>query len=279
MLRGRGMDFEYRAFISYSHRDARWAEWLLHALETYRLPDSKVRGVGRVFRDRDEAGAGDLRDEIQRALAASENLIVIASPNSARSLYVQAEIESFVAHHAARDVRGSIVTLIVDGEPNVSRDAIDPRECFPPALRGGIRLADGTNFEPLAADARSVGDGRTRALAKVVAGLMDIRYDALVRRDLLRRRRTRMIAGGAALATLLTAGAVWQTSTCASPPRAPVRPTYPHHPPVAAWEPGRRATKGMARPYPLRAKHPSTIASLRLSPSLSTTNRAVTGSW
>ena len=203
------MDFEYKAFISYSHRDTRWAEWLLHALETYRLPDSRTRGVGRVFRDRDEAGAGDLRDEIQRALAVSENLIVIASPNSARSTYVQAEIESFVQQRAESDVRGRIVTLIVDGEPNVSAPGtIDPRECFPPALRGGIVLPDGTVFEPLAADARSEGDGRTRALAKVVAGLMDIRYDTLVRRDLRRRRRARMIAAAGTIAGVAIAGLV-----------------------------------------------------------------------
>ena len=36
--------FKYRAFISYSHADRRWAEWLHKALETYRVPS---RLVGR----------------------------------------------------------------------------------------------------------------------------------------------------------------------------------------------------------------------------------------
>jgi WD40 repeat protein len=202
--------FEYKTFISYSHRDTKWAQWLLHALETYRLPDSKVRGVGRVFRDRDEAGAAsDLKDEIQRALAVSEHLIVIASPRSARSKYVQAEIEFFAAHNATRAIPGRILTLIVDGEPNTSSPELDdPRECFPPALRGGVRKPDGSPLEPLAADARAVGDGKTRALAKLVSGLMDIRYDTLVRRDLQRRRRTRMLAGASMLAALALSGAV-----------------------------------------------------------------------
>ena len=31
-------EFRYRAFISYSHSDERWAQWLHRALETYRLP-------------------------------------------------------------------------------------------------------------------------------------------------------------------------------------------------------------------------------------------------
>lgn len=204
------MDFEYKAFISYSHSDTAWAQWLLHALETYRLPDSKVRGVGRVFRDRDEAGAAsDLKDEIQRALGSSEHLIVIASPRSARSKYVQAEIEFFAEQNARRATPGRILTLIVDGEPNLSQaDSPDPRECFPPALRGGLTKADGTPFEPLAADARPVGDGKTRALAKLVAGLMDIRYDTLVRRDLQRRRRTQMLAGASLLVALAIGGVV-----------------------------------------------------------------------
>jgi len=200
------VDFAYKAFISYSHRDTRWAQWLLTALETYRLPESAARGVGKVFRDRDEAGAAsDLKDEIERALAASEHLIVVASPNSARSSYVEAEIRSFAAANAHRAVPGKILTLIVAGAPH-SADAAE--ECFPPALRGGLLKPDGAPVEPLAADARSVGDGKARALAKLVAGLMDIRYDALVRRDLLRRRRNRLLGLAASVAALAVAGAV-----------------------------------------------------------------------
>ena len=55
---------KYRAFISYSHRDARWASWLHTALETYRPPKllvGKVTARGEVpkrltpiFKDREE---------------------------------------------------------------------------------------------------------------------------------------------------------------------------------------------------------------------------------
>jgi hypothetical protein len=88
-LRGSAPDGEYayKAFISYSHRDTAWAQWLLGALEGYRLPANlrdqlgRRRGVGRIFRDRDEASAAtDLKDETQRALFSSEHLIVVASP-------------------------------------------------------------------------------------------------------------------------------------------------------------------------------------------------------
>ena len=29
------LDYRYRAFISYSHRDSGWADWLHRALESY----------------------------------------------------------------------------------------------------------------------------------------------------------------------------------------------------------------------------------------------------
>ena len=56
--------FKYRAFISYSHQDQAWAQWLHKALETYRVPARLVgmetsAGViparlAPIFRDRDE---------------------------------------------------------------------------------------------------------------------------------------------------------------------------------------------------------------------------------
>ena len=56
--------FKYRAFISYSHSDEKWAKWLHHGLETYRMPKRLVGTVTEfgpvpqrmtpVFRDRDE---------------------------------------------------------------------------------------------------------------------------------------------------------------------------------------------------------------------------------
>ena len=31
-------DFTYYAFISYSHKGQKWAEWIQHAIEHYKLP-------------------------------------------------------------------------------------------------------------------------------------------------------------------------------------------------------------------------------------------------
>ena len=73
---------EYYAFISYKSEDAEWAIWLQHELEHYHLPTSfngndDVRQELRpVFRDIDELSAGNLPDQIKRALVNSQNLIV-----------------------------------------------------------------------------------------------------------------------------------------------------------------------------------------------------------
>src|SRR5262249_5363291 len=91
--------YKYWAFISYSHHDQSWAEWLHRVIETYRVPK---RLVGResmngpvpkrlypVFRDRDELPASaDLNERVTTALAQSYYLIVICSPRSAVSRWV-----------------------------------------------------------------------------------------------------------------------------------------------------------------------------------------------
>jgi hypothetical protein len=38
MMYGTEQDFTYYAFISYSHKDAQWAEWVQRAIEHYKLP-------------------------------------------------------------------------------------------------------------------------------------------------------------------------------------------------------------------------------------------------
>ena len=95
----------YRAFLSYSHHDAHWARWLLRKLESYRVPKRLVGTPGRdgpiparlgaMFRDRDELPtAGDLSGTIRAALTDSSSLVVICSPHSAQSQWVEAEVKA-----------------------------------------------------------------------------------------------------------------------------------------------------------------------------------------
>ena len=196
---------QYWAFLSYSHRDAKWGSWLHKALESYRPPKQLVglataRGavpkrLAPIFRDREElASATDLGASINEALNKSVCQIVICSPSAARSRWVNEEILAF--KRLGREDR--IFCFIVDGEPNASDDPAQAHlECFPPALR--YRLgADGTlsttRTEPIAADARPGKDGRGNAKLKLIAGILDVGYDSLRQRE--QHRRQRQLARG-----------------------------------------------------------------------------------
>jgi WD40 repeat protein len=217
----------YRAFISYSHTDARWARRLSRALEGYRLPATLVgtssragrtleRGLGKVFRDRDELRASSsLTDSLRGALARSDHLIVICSPASATSSYVQEEIVGF----ARGGRRECIHALIVAGEPHASREpARSGEECLPPALRFEVdasgAVTDRLVEEPLAADARKGRDGARRAILKVIASLIDVDFDLLYRRDRRRRRQQQGALGALGVGVLAVVGVLgWQAWT------------------------------------------------------------------
>jgi formylglycine-generating enzyme required for sulfatase activity len=207
---------KYRAFISYSHADTTWAKWLQRGLEAFKIDKDLVgRDTARgaipetlrpIFRDREDFTAGEaLPAQTLAALDASNALIVVCSPDSARSAYVNEEARLFKSRHPKRPV----IPLIVGGKPG------DPKqECFPPAIkfkvdtkgRVGKRAA-----EPLAADARDEADGKDLALAKVIAGLLGLSSDDVFRRAererrTTARRRRRVQAAIAALVLLLVVG-------------------------------------------------------------------------
>ncbi|MGH8213621.1 MAG: TIR domain-containing protein [Rhodanobacteraceae bacterium] len=196
--------FAYRAFISYSHRDKAWADWLHKSLEAYRVPS---RLVGRetaagtipsrlhpIFRDREElASATDLGRKVNEALSRSQNLIVICSPASATSRWVNEEVLAYKRMGRA----GRVFCLIVDGEPDATdMPGRESEECFCPALRFAAD-ADGSRTnertEPIAADARAGKDGKTNAKLKLIAGMLDVGFDALKQRE-QRRQLQRMTA-------------------------------------------------------------------------------------
>jgi tetratricopeptide (TPR) repeat protein len=207
-------DFRYRAFISYSHRDKSWADWLHKALEIYAIPKRLVgqaapggvvipRRLAPIFRDRDElASATDLGRKVNEALAQSESLLVICSPHSAASRWVNEEVLAF--RRMGRSER--IFCLIVDGEPNASDlPGRAAEECFAPALRQAL-AADGklgsARTEPIAADARPGKDGKANAKLKLIAGMLDVGFDALKRRELQRRTRRMAALATAALVVM-----------------------------------------------------------------------------
>jgi tetratricopeptide (TPR) repeat protein len=163
---------------------------LHRALESYRVPYRLVGSKGAhgkvsrrltpVFRDRDELTASaDLGENIKAGLADSESLIVVCSPDAARSLWVNEEIRYF--RELGKGDR--IYCLVVSGDPQ----STDPEQCcFPPAI---LQDDEGEPHEPLAADIRKWADGKTLAKLKLVAGILGIRLDDLRQRELHRKRR------------------------------------------------------------------------------------------
>jgi len=200
---------KYRAFLSYSHRDTSWGKWLHRALEGYRTDKDlvgRVTSAGPVsktlrpiFRDREDFSAGhSLTAQTLAALEASQFLIVLCSSNAAQSKYVNEEVRRFkVLGRADR-----VIPVIVDGEPG------DPeRECFPPALRfkvGPDGVFTDEYEEPIAADARPQRDGKELAKLKVVAAVLGLGLDEIVRRaKRAQRRRNRNWAALAGVFLLL----------------------------------------------------------------------------
>lgn len=189
----------FQAFLSYSHVDAAAARKLHRRLETYRLP-RRLAGhmplfpgvapgrLGQIFRDREDfPAAQDLSDAVKQALAASDKLIVICSPDAAKSSWVAQEIALFRTLHPDRP----ILSALIGGEP---------ADSFPPILRQGP--------EPLAADLRRDADGPRLGFLKIVAGLAEVPLDALIQRDAQRRQWRVMAVTLAACCGLLIMGAI-----------------------------------------------------------------------
>jgi tetratricopeptide (TPR) repeat protein len=198
---------KYRAFLSCTQLDQPWGRWLQNALERHRI-DSDLVGrwtpAGRIpktlrpiFRESANVPAGQpLTEQTLSALQAARFLIVLCSPEAARSPRVNEEIRCFnVMGRADR-----VIPVIVDGEPGHRE-----RECLPSTLRfklGLDRRPTNERGEPIAIDARPCGDGKDVAVHKVVAALLGVSLDEIERRVARTRERRMLIRYGAVAAVL-----------------------------------------------------------------------------
>lgn len=177
---------KYIAFISYNHEDEKWAKWLRHKLEYYHLPTALKKEnphlppkLRPVFQDKVELASGKLKDEIIRSLDASQNLIVICSPRSAGSMWVSDEAQHFIDSN-----RGNkIIPFIIEGTPN---SANPKNECYPKSLRElkGNKELLGINVNE---------NGRQAAAIKVIASILNVRFDSLWQRHKRKQIRNRII--------------------------------------------------------------------------------------
>ena len=182
-------DFKYRAFISYSSKDRIIGEKFQRSLEGYKIPKT-LRGretefgqvpkrVSPIWRDRSDLNAHhSLGEKINEALESSVALIVLCSPHSAASKWVNEEIKTF--KRLGR--KANIVAVLVDGSPTEYDELMNPLGAFPPALlrqvdEYGDLLSAYEMDEPFSPDLRepkpdgSGGDGLKNVTEKVVAAL------------------------------------------------------------------------------------------------------------
>ena len=196
----------YDAFISYSHRDLKWGKWLQRKLEGFHCPrdvregpeSRKDRGSLRIFRDQTDLAGAKLQESLNRELEQSRYLIVICSPSSAASRWVDAEIRHFCS--LGRENR--ILPFIVAGEPNSDQPEL---ECFPPALR------EENTGELLGVNIQEIG--KNKAFLKTASVLLDIRFNRLVDREKQRKRRTGLTIGAiSAVVAGVTGFLIWNNA-------------------------------------------------------------------
>ena len=174
-------EYKYFAFISYNSKDTEWGKKVQKKLEHYRMPATlcsehgwKRTPINPVFFAPTDIQPGGLSEELQERLRASRNLIVICSPNSAKSEWVGKEIEFF--HQLGRTKQ--IHFFIVDGEPHSGNP---DTECFNPIVDTlGLPEILGANIHEHIY--RWPWLNKERAYVQLISKLLGVDFDAIWRR-------------------------------------------------------------------------------------------------
>ncbi|MBO5461492.1 MAG: TIR domain-containing protein [Ruminococcus sp.] len=197
----------YDAFICYKHGDidSLTAKALQKKLEHFRAPyfsGERNKKIHRIFVDEGElSSCSDFGLQIREALKNSGWLIVICSPETKSSPWVNLEIKTFLEFHD----RSRILAVMTEGEPE---------DIFPDALSG----SKGGINEVLAADARGndlkqiLKKLNKDAFLKIAAPILGTTYDSLKQRQRTYFfQRAALTAGIAAIfLSAFTAYSLWQ---------------------------------------------------------------------
>lgn len=173
--------YKYFAFISYNSNDIAWGKRLQRKLESYRMSATlcsehgwQRKPINPVFFAPSDIQPGGLTEELQERLKASRNLIVICSPNSAKSEWVGKEIEYF--HQLGRTK--NIHFFIVDGEPHSGNP---DTECFNPIVETlGLPEILGANIHEQIF--RWSWLNKERAYVQLISKLLGVEFDAIWQR-------------------------------------------------------------------------------------------------
>jgi WD40 repeat protein len=201
----------YDAFISYSHAlDGTLAPTLQSDIERFAKPWYRLRAL-RVFRDTASLSANPgLWSSIEKALESSRWLLLMASPESASSRWVEREVAWWRANRSA----DRLLILLTDGDlvwDDSSGDVDwEKTNALPSALRGAF--AEEPRWVDLRwlRDADQVAETNPRlreCVADIAAAVRQMPKDMLVGEHIRQHRRTMRLARSSvtALVVLLVA--------------------------------------------------------------------------
>jgi WD40 repeat protein len=196
----------YDAFISYKHAelDSDIAATVQRQLEHFHVPGSirKLTGknkISRIFRDKEELPiTSSLTDTISRALAVSDNLIVICSTKTKESIWVDREIRTFLQTHD----RSHVFTVLADGEPFevIPEVLLYEEESYFDGF--GNHQINRKPIEPLSCDYRIGKKAANKIeIPRLAAAIIGCSYDELINRSrqYAMRRMTAIMTGVVAL--------------------------------------------------------------------------------
>jgi hypothetical protein len=194
---------KHDAFISYSRKDKGFAKALEKALESFRPPrglDVPQRHLD-VFRDEDDFTGVEYHQSVEGHLREAAKLIVLCSPDSRASRYVNDEISRFAATRGA----AHIIPLLVAGIPNnEATPEQEPQKAFPQALCEVMQM-------PLAADYRRFDPAKDKLNKGVfygpwyttLANVLGVSRREIEQRDQLRSARRRNLSIGVVAGIIL----------------------------------------------------------------------------
>jgi tetratricopeptide (TPR) repeat protein len=215
---GQDAPASYDAFISYSHAlDKPIAAALQSVIQTLGKPWWRRR-VSRVFRDDTSLSASPgLWPSIEEALTSSRFLVLLASPEAAKSKWVAREVARWL------ECKGpdALLIALTAGELIWDEDSSDFRRTAVPPLP--VVLQGRFKNEPLwidLRDARAAGQVLGKAnqvflssCASIIAAIRNLPKEDILSEEVTQQRRNLMWARGAVLTLLiLTAAAIWQAN-------------------------------------------------------------------
>ena len=199
--------FKYYAFISYSHKDKTIAKKLQKRLQSYHLPSKLQKNypelpenLNPIFMDESNLVAvGTLKESLENNLHKSKFLILICSPSSAQSVYVNNEVDYFIKLGRLK----YIIPLIVEGIPHTEKSSL---ECFPPAL-----LALHQEDEILGIGVAKFG--KRNAFLRVIATMLELDLDNFVSREAReRKRKTIIFTAIVSIIMIVTGMLIWHNT-------------------------------------------------------------------